>query len=83
MTITGQVASVSLDLSTAVLMESLAYVGVAGTGAAQANNLTLGAGAVSLTTVDFTGNGGIGTLSITGTGLTSLSTVGVNSNKAL
>ena len=76
LTIAGQAASVSLDLSTAVKMESLAYVGVAGTGATQANNLTLGAGAVSLTTVDFTGNGGIGTLSITGTGLTSLSTVG-------
>jgi hypothetical protein len=74
LTIKGQ--ATSLVASTFVALQTLNYAAPAGTGGTQANDLTIAATAVSLTTIDFTGNGGIDDLAITGTGLTSLATVG-------
>jgi len=74
LTVTKQTAT--LSLGDFVLLSTLNYAGVAGTGGTQANDLTLTAAMVSLTTLNFTGNGGIDDLSIVGTPLTSLATVG-------
>jgi hypothetical protein len=80
LTIGAQAADVSLVLSTFAAMSTLNYKGVAATTAAgQTNDLTIGpmaGGSASLTTIDFTGNGGISNLTVMAAGLTSLSTVG-------
>jgi hypothetical protein len=74
--LTVKAQATSLVASTFVALQTLNYAAPAGTGGTQANDLTIAATAVSLTTIDFTGNGGIDDLAITGTGITSLATVG-------
>ena len=79
LTITKQ-GQVTLNLSTFVLMETLAYAAPAtAAGTAQANDLTylVETAASSLTSIDFTGNGGISALRIGAPNLTAISTVGL------